>query len=112
MAENPLRGELLVAAAVVEPGIEKALLAFLVEDAMAVEHPPLVVKGAARGIDDGLGFPFGPAPEEGFDVGRHAVDAGIGPGAAAIGGDDGFAGDRARTGGFAGIGPVGGEALL
>jgi hypothetical protein len=112
LPEDPFGGDLLVSMAVFETGVEQSSFALLVEDAMAVEHPPVVVEGAARGIGDGLRSLLGAVSEMGLNVGRHAVDAGVGSGTAAVGGDDGFAGFGAGAGGFAGVGPVGREALL
>ncbi|MGC4054530.1 MAG: hypothetical protein QM757_36080, partial [Paludibaculum sp.] len=82
------------------------------EDAVAFEHPPVVVEDAAGGVGYGVGAGFGDLAEVRLDVGRHAMDAGVGSAAAAVGGDDGLAGGGAGAGRLASVGAVGREALF
>ncbi|MGJ5818392.1 hypothetical protein [Paludibaculum fermentans] len=112
LAEDPSSGFGFVALGVFEASVEETLFALLVEDSMAVEHPPVVVEGATGGVGEAAGFLFGAGFEVGRDARRHAVDAGEEAGAAGILGYGRFPGGGTRAGGFPRVGAVGREALF
>ncbi|MGJ5813637.1 hypothetical protein [Paludibaculum fermentans] len=68
LAEDPVAGDVFVAAAVFETGVEEGAFAALVDDQVALEHVPLVSKGTQGWFCQVMGAGFSDGSEMGFEA--------------------------------------------